>query len=173
VRPAASHSGHVHRSRIKCTAVSRPVSARDGDAGSRPSGRATPTTARTRPGRSERGHKCIATTGASIGAHIRNTARTIAGGRLEWPCGVDAQSGVERKTCSIAIERLRLVTQPGPRADTLLNRLVYCAPELSIIPVSTLRDVRSTTPELKRRCTLAEQRPRVCARGRDEFFLYH
>ena len=78
VRPAASHSGRVHKCRIKCTAVPRPVSARDGDAGSRPSGRATPTTARTRPGRSARGHKCIATTSASIGARIRNTARAIA-----------------------------------------------------------------------------------------------
>jgi hypothetical protein len=43
------HSGRVHRSGIKCTAVPRPVGASDGDAGNRPNGRATPTTARTRP----------------------------------------------------------------------------------------------------------------------------
>ena len=56
------------RSHIKRTAVLRPVSACDGNAGNRRSGRAMPTTARTRPGPSAPGCGAIATTSASIGA---------------------------------------------------------------------------------------------------------
>ena len=34
--------------------------------------------------------------------------------KIEWACGVGSDSGLERITCSIAIKRLRLFTQPGP-----------------------------------------------------------
>jgi hypothetical protein len=78
VRHATGRSDRVRKSRLRSTAVDRPVSERDGDVGSGPSGRATPTTARTRRGRSARGLKAIATIGASIGAHIPSTARAIA-----------------------------------------------------------------------------------------------
>ena len=78
VRPAAGRSDRVRKSRLRITAVDRPVSERDGDVGSGLSGRATPTTARTRRGPSARGLKAIATIGASIGAHIPSTARAIA-----------------------------------------------------------------------------------------------
>jgi hypothetical protein len=71
-------AGRVHKPRIGCTAVLRPVSGRDGDAGNGSSGRAMPTTARTRLARNARGPKAIVTTGASIGARIRNTAGAIA-----------------------------------------------------------------------------------------------
>jgi hypothetical protein len=78
VRAAAGRSDRVRKSRIRSTAVHRSVSARAGDVGNGPSGRAMPTTARTRRVRSARGFKAIATIGASIGAHIPSTARAIA-----------------------------------------------------------------------------------------------
>ena len=37
--------------------------------------------------------------------------------KIEWACGVGSDSGLERITCSIAIKRLRLFTQPGPTAS--------------------------------------------------------
>jgi hypothetical protein len=37
--------------------------------------------------------------------------------KFEWSCGMSAESGLERLTCSIAIRRLRVFTQPGPQAD--------------------------------------------------------
>jgi hypothetical protein len=45
--------------------------------------------------------------------------------KIEWACGVGSDSGLERITCSIAIKRLRLLTQPGPKApvpECLLSR---------------------------------------------------
>jgi len=38
--------------------------------------------------------------------------------KIEWACGVGSDSGLERITCSIAIKRLRLFTQPGPLSDS-------------------------------------------------------
>ena len=47
--------------------------------------------------------------------------------KIEWACGVGSDSGLERITCSIAIKRLRLFTQPGPFATfcrSLVTRLL-------------------------------------------------
>jgi hypothetical protein len=33
---------------------------------------------------------------------------------IEWACDLGTQSDLERIACSIAIERLRILTQPGP-----------------------------------------------------------
>ena len=74
VRLAAMHSGRVPKVQTHVTAVLTPASVKDGDVGSRRSARAMPTIARTRHGRSVRGHKIIANTGASTGAFTRNTA---------------------------------------------------------------------------------------------------
>jgi hypothetical protein len=100
VRAAARHSGGVHKFRIKCIAVLRTVSAGDVAVGNRLSGRAMPTTAITRPGPSALGHNATATTGASIGARILNTARAIAmrrdGGNA---IAGSARRGLQRWTC--------------------------------------------------------------------------
>jgi hypothetical protein len=97
-RPAVRRFGAVRKSPSKATAVKRPVSGFGGDAGNRPSGAATRTTGRTRPGHSARGRKAIAATGASTGAHTRDTARAIARRRESGSAIGDARSGLQRWT---------------------------------------------------------------------------
>jgi len=78
VRGAGSHFGRVRRFHSSIIAALQPVSVNDGAVGSKQSAPATRTIARTRHGHNVRGRKAIANTGASIGAHTRNTARAIA-----------------------------------------------------------------------------------------------
>ncbi len=75
MRPAAKHSGRVREFHSKVIAVLPPAGVNDGDGGNGRSARAMPTIARTRHGRSVRGRKTIATTGARTGGPTHNTAR--------------------------------------------------------------------------------------------------
>jgi hypothetical protein len=37
--------------------------------------------------------------------------------KIEWDCDLGTKNDLERIACSIAIDRLRVLTQPGPIAD--------------------------------------------------------
>jgi hypothetical protein len=78
VQHAASRFGHVLRFHSSITVRQAPVSANDGDDGSRRSARAIPTTATTRHEHNARGMPATPTTGASIAAHTRSTASATA-----------------------------------------------------------------------------------------------
>jgi hypothetical protein len=88
-RCAAWHSGRDRKFPNKNTAVLKPVGVSDGDAGKRPSSRATPIIARTRPGPNACGRKAIAIIGARIGLGTRSTAWTTA----SVPGGANVSAG--------------------------------------------------------------------------------
>jgi hypothetical protein len=53
---------------------------------------------------------------------------------IEWACDAGTLNGLGRLTCSIAIERPRVFTRPGPQADSSNQyRVTPLSPEWSLL----------------------------------------